>query len=304
MRSRIVLTVLVVGMVGLSGVAFASHQFRDVPDDHVFHEDIEWMRDTGLTRGCNPPANDRYCPDDPVTRGQMAAFLHRFADRLGDVVGGGDGEGGVGPQGPKGEKGDPGPKGEKGDKGDPGPQGPKGEKGDPGPKGEKGDKGDPGPQGPAGQSLVGYEITDINPAYSPLELRVKNVNSAELMDPIGPTADDDTKLVDEITIEEAGLYRIEGTAQFFDFGGDAGGGDEIADYGVARIFLNGEALGSTWTADIPNDGNNAGQGYGAVVVEAEAGDVITLTGYVRSENPGHVYQAGANLIVTRIEGQE
>src|SRR5690606_12731126 len=239
MRSRIVLTVLVVGMVGLSGVAFASHQFRDVPDDHVFHEDIEWMRDTGLTRGCNPPANDRYCPDDPVTRGQMAAFLHRFADRLGDVVGGGDGEGGVGPQGPKGEKGDP------------GPQGPKGE------------KGDPGPQGPAGQSLVGYEITDINPAYSPLELRVKDVDSAGLKDG-GPTADD-TELVDAITIEEAGLYRIEGTAQFFDFGCDAGGGDEIADYGVARIFLNGEALGSTWTADIPNAGNNAGQGYGAVV---------------------------------------
>jgi len=42
-----VLAVLVVGMLGLSGVAVASHQFRDVPDDHVFHEDIEWLRDTG-----------------------------------------------------------------------------------------------------------------------------------------------------------------------------------------------------------------------------------------------------------------
>ena len=289
MPRRMVLAVLVVGMLGLSGVAVASHQFRDVPDDHVFHEDIEWLRDTGLTRGCNPPVNDRFCPDDPVTRGQMAAFMHRFAERLTEIVGTGD-QGDPGPQGP------PGPKG---DKGDPGPQGPQGPKGDPGPQGPKGD---PGPQGPAGQSLVGYEITDINPAYSPLELRVKDVDSAGLRDG-GPTADD-TELVDAITIEEAGLYRIEGTAQFFDFGGDAGGGDEIADYGVARIFLNGEALGSTWTADIPNDGNNAGQGYGAVVVEAEAGDVITLTGYVRSENPGHVYQAGANLIVTRIEGQE
>src|SRR5690606_23508181 len=39
MPRRMVLAVLVVGMLGLSGVAVASHQFRDVPDDHVFHED-------------------------------------------------------------------------------------------------------------------------------------------------------------------------------------------------------------------------------------------------------------------------
>ncbi|MDH4307732.1 MAG: S-layer homology domain-containing protein [Acidimicrobiia bacterium] len=31
----------------------------------------------GVTRGCNPPVNDRFCPAEPVTRGQMAAFLHR-----------------------------------------------------------------------------------------------------------------------------------------------------------------------------------------------------------------------------------
>lgn len=30
-----------------------------------------------VTRGCNPPDNDRFCPDDPVTRDQMAAFLTR-----------------------------------------------------------------------------------------------------------------------------------------------------------------------------------------------------------------------------------
>nr|MBO2500993.1 S-layer homology domain-containing protein [Acidimicrobiia bacterium] len=144
MPRRMVLAVLVVGMLGLSGVAVASHQFRDVPDDHVFHEDIEWLRDTGLTRGCNPPVNDRFCPDDPVTRGQMAAFMHRFAERLTEIVGTGD-KGDPGPQGP------PGPKGDKGDPGPQGPPGPKGDKGDPGPQGPpgpKGDKGDPGPQGP------------------------------------------------------------------------------------------------------------------------------------------------------------
>ena len=31
----------------------------------------------GVTRGCNPPVNDRFCPGSNVTRGQMAAFLHR-----------------------------------------------------------------------------------------------------------------------------------------------------------------------------------------------------------------------------------
>jgi hypothetical protein len=57
--------------------------FRDVPASHLFFGDVEWLAATGITRGCNPPVNDRFCPDDPVTRGQMAAFLHRA---LGDVL--------------------------------------------------------------------------------------------------------------------------------------------------------------------------------------------------------------------------
>jgi hypothetical protein len=32
---------------------------------------------TGIAVGCNPPANDRFCPFDPVTREQMASFLAR-----------------------------------------------------------------------------------------------------------------------------------------------------------------------------------------------------------------------------------
>jgi len=46
-------------------------------DGSVFEADIDRLATAGITRGCNPPANDRYCPDQPVTRGQMAAFLHR-----------------------------------------------------------------------------------------------------------------------------------------------------------------------------------------------------------------------------------
>ncbi len=43
----------------------------------VFISDIEWMAANGITKGCNPPLNDKYCPDGAVTRGQMAAFLVR-----------------------------------------------------------------------------------------------------------------------------------------------------------------------------------------------------------------------------------
>ena len=47
-----------------------------------FAGDIEWLARTGITKGCNPPANTNYCPSSKVTRGQMAAFLHRA---LGDL---------------------------------------------------------------------------------------------------------------------------------------------------------------------------------------------------------------------------
>lgn len=46
----------------------------------VFADDIAWLAATGITKGCNPPANTRFCPEDPVTRGQMAAFLVRALD--------------------------------------------------------------------------------------------------------------------------------------------------------------------------------------------------------------------------------
>jgi hypothetical protein len=46
-------------------------------NDSVFESDIERLAAAGVTAGCNPPANDRFCPDNSVTRGQMAAFLAR-----------------------------------------------------------------------------------------------------------------------------------------------------------------------------------------------------------------------------------
>jgi endoglucanase len=69
------------GLVGaLIPDAFAG--FVD-DDGSVFESDIEWLGAAGITRGCNPPVNDRFCPDELVTRGQMAAFLVRSLDLAG-----------------------------------------------------------------------------------------------------------------------------------------------------------------------------------------------------------------------------
>ncbi len=54
--------------------------FWDVDDRHIFSDDVAWLAREALTRGCNAPWNDDFCPDAPVTRGQMAAFLVRALD--------------------------------------------------------------------------------------------------------------------------------------------------------------------------------------------------------------------------------
>ncbi|HUG08781.1 MAG TPA: hypothetical protein VMP13_07805 [Acidimicrobiia bacterium] len=52
----------------------------DDDDGHLFEADIDAIAAVGITKGCNPPANTQYCPDDDVTRGEMAAFLRRALD--------------------------------------------------------------------------------------------------------------------------------------------------------------------------------------------------------------------------------
>ena len=67
----VVLTAIVAFPLG----AIASHQFTDVPNSNTFHDDIDAIRDAGLTTGCGL---NLYCPKDFVTREQMAAFLNRL----------------------------------------------------------------------------------------------------------------------------------------------------------------------------------------------------------------------------------
>lgn len=46
----------------------------------VFENAINALADAGITLGCNPPTNNRYCPDVDVSRAQMASFLTRAFD--------------------------------------------------------------------------------------------------------------------------------------------------------------------------------------------------------------------------------
>ena len=77
--ARIALIVLVTTMIVAPLTAWAADSFTDVPDSNIFHEDIEWAKDSGVTKGCNPPANTEFCPKDDVSRETMAAFMHRLA---------------------------------------------------------------------------------------------------------------------------------------------------------------------------------------------------------------------------------
>lgn len=58
-------------------------------DGNVHETDINRLAELGITAGCNPAGgNTRYCPDDPVTRAEMATFLMRELDvlvQLGEV---------------------------------------------------------------------------------------------------------------------------------------------------------------------------------------------------------------------------
>ena len=46
-------------------------------DGHVLEGGINRIADAGITEGCNPPANDRFCPNGVLTRAQMATMLTR-----------------------------------------------------------------------------------------------------------------------------------------------------------------------------------------------------------------------------------
>ena len=148
MRSTVFFLMLFVSLF-LAQITFAQSPFGDVPNDHWARSHISAMFQEGLTNGCseNPPL---YCPDDPVTRAEMAVFQIRAMELLRNHMA----EAGL----------SPGPAGPAGPAGPVGPQGPQGPQGSQGPQGETGPQ---GPQGPAGlpggiAGLVVVSATSVN----------------------------------------------------------------------------------------------------------------------------------------------
>lgn len=52
----------------------ATATFGDVPTGHPFFQFVEALAASGITAGCG---GGNFCPDSPLTRGQMAAFLSK-----------------------------------------------------------------------------------------------------------------------------------------------------------------------------------------------------------------------------------
>jgi len=59
------------------GLQIPTDDFFTDDNGSIFEDSINAIAAVGITKGCNPPANDEFCPEDPVTREQMASFLVR-----------------------------------------------------------------------------------------------------------------------------------------------------------------------------------------------------------------------------------
>ncbi len=73
----IAVAVLVVVVIPLA-VSAATQRFVDVPPTDWAYDDVEWLAANGYTEGCTTDGTE-YCPDKPVTRREMAAFMHRLS---------------------------------------------------------------------------------------------------------------------------------------------------------------------------------------------------------------------------------
>ena len=79
-RNRVLTTIATaIVLIALPAIAVASDRFADVPDSNIFHDQIGAIADAGITAGCGGP---NYCPNQAVTRGQMAGFMHRGYGRV------------------------------------------------------------------------------------------------------------------------------------------------------------------------------------------------------------------------------
>ena len=65
---------VIIGYVLQVSPAPGNATFADVPKSHPFFQYIEALAASGITAGCG---GGKFCPDKPLTRGQMAVFLSK-----------------------------------------------------------------------------------------------------------------------------------------------------------------------------------------------------------------------------------
>ena len=69
-------------LLGMAPAAWAQQcvGFNDLPANDPFCPNVEWIRNRQVTLGCGTGAG--YCPNDPVLRIAMAAFMNRLGNAL------------------------------------------------------------------------------------------------------------------------------------------------------------------------------------------------------------------------------
>ena len=60
--------------LAVNGGSFPGAVFDDVASTYIFFDDIAWLASSGITKGCSASL---FCPEDAVTRAQLASFLVR-----------------------------------------------------------------------------------------------------------------------------------------------------------------------------------------------------------------------------------
>jgi Collagen triple helix repeat (20 copies) len=188
---RKLLMIVLLGVAGIWGEAQAQqctgpgYVFEDVLASDPFCPQISWIAQRGITLGCVVIDATRrlYCPDEEVSREQMALFFNRLADSLfprncsvnqvmkwngTDWLCASDTPG---PPGPAGAQGPVGATGATGANGPAGPQGPTGATGatgadgPAGPQGPAGATGAVGPQGPPGSATSSAPYVTVAADY-------------------------------------------------------------------------------------------------------------------------------------------
>ncbi len=80
------MAIVVIAAAAAPALASSAPAGRFLDDDgHPAEVTLEWLATVRVIDGCNPPANDRSCPDDPVTRAEAAKIIVKLGESRGWV---------------------------------------------------------------------------------------------------------------------------------------------------------------------------------------------------------------------------